>query len=312
MNKDNRILITGGTGLVGSSIVRALIKKKYKNIYFPNKKEMNLLDKKNVLKILKKIQPDYIFAPAAFVGGIEANMNDPINFLSRNILMQNNLILTADELNVKNLLFFGSSCIYPKFASQPIKEKELLRGELEKTNEAYAIAKISGLKLCAYLREFKKRNYFTIMPTNLYGENDNFNDSFSHVVPAIIKKVAFAKKNNRKEINLLGTGKAKREFLYIDDLAKAAIVAMKKNKKYSMINVGSGTEISILNLAKTILKIANYKANIKFISNTPDGTPRKLLNSNIMKSLGWKPCIKLVDGLKKTYKLFEIRNNVRL
>ena len=273
---------------------------------------MNLLDKKKVFSYLKKIKPDYIFASGAYVGGIEANMLNPINFLSINIEMQNNLILTADELDINNLLFFGSSCIYPKFSKQPIDEGELLKGKLEKTNEAYAIAKIAGLKLCEYFRNIKKRNYFTIMPTNLYGENDNFNSNFSHVIPAIIQKVNMAKKENSNEINLLGSGTAKREFLYIDDLAEAAIIAMKKNKKFSMINIGSGEEVSILKLAKLILKLAGHNAKIKFLPNSPDGTPRKLLNSKKIRSLGWKPTIKLVDGLKKTYNLYEKKKNIRL
>ena len=312
MNKNSKILITGGTGLVGSSIVRNLLKKKYNNIFFPSKKEMNLLHRKKVASYIKKIKPDYIFASGAYVGGIEANMMNPINFFYTNIEMQNNLIKIADELDINNLLFFGSSCIYPKFSKQPINESELLKGELEKTNEGYALAKIAGLKLCEYFRYYKKRNYFTIMPTNLYGENDNFNSSSSHVIPAIIQKVNLAKNKKINEIKLLGTGKAKREFLYIDDLAEAAILEMKKNKKYSMINVGSGEEISILNLAKLILNIAGHNAKIKFTPNSPDGTPRKLLNSNKIMSLGWKPSITLVDGLKKTYNLFDNNKNIRI
>ena len=220
--------------------------------------------------------------------------------------------MSCFEGGVNNFIFFGSSCIYPKFSKQPIKENEILNGKLESTNEAYAIAKISGLKLCSYIRRLSNKNYFTLMPTNLYGQNDNFDPNYSHVIPAILNKVLLAKEKNKKEIKLYGTGKAKREFLYVDDLAKAAIIAMQKNKKYSMINVGSGEEITIYNLAKLILKVSDYKAKIIFDSNVPDGTPRKLLNSDRMKELGWKPKISLINGIKKTYDLLEKKINIRL
>ncbi len=312
MKTNSKILITGASGLVGGSILRLLIKRNYKNIYYPSRKELDLNDESKIKKFLEKFKPDYVFSPAAYVGGIEANMKDPINFLSLNTKLQNNIIMSCYEGGVNNFIFFGSSCIYPKFSKQPIKENEILNGKLESTNEAYAIAKISGLKLCSYIRRLSNKNYFTLMPTNLYGQNDNFDPNYSHVIPAILNKVLLAKEKNKKEIKLYGTGKAKREFLYVDDLAKAAIIAMQKNKKYSMINVGSGEEITIYNLAKLILKVSDYKAKIIFDSNVPDGTPRKLLNSDRMKELGWKPKISLINGIKKTYDLLEKKISIRL
>ncbi len=311
MKKNSRILITGSSGLVGNSILRILQKRNYKSLFCPTRSELDLNNKTRVTKYIKEIKPEYVFTPAAFVGGIEANMKNPINFLTKNTQLQNNIILSCFDQNVNNLAFFGSSCIYPKFANQPIKEEEILTGKLEPTNEAYAIAKISGLKLCSYIREKTNKNYFTIMPTNLYGQNDNFNKNYSHVIPALIDKIKIAKNNNLKEISLYGTGKAKREFLYVDDLAKATILAMKKNKKYSMINVGSGEEITILNLAKLILKIANFKTKINFNSDIPDGTPRKLLNSSRIRSFGWKPETTLINGIKKTYELYDIKEKIR-
>lgn len=312
MKTNSKILITGASGLVGGSILRLLIKRNYKNIYYPSRKELDLNDESKIKKFLEKFKPDYVFSPAAYVGGIEANMKDPIKFLSLNTKLQNNIIMSCFEGGVNNFIFFGSSCIYPKFSKQPIKENEILNGKLESTNEAYAIAKISGLKLCSYIRRLSNKNYFTLMPTNLYGQNDNFDPNYSHVIPAILNKVLLAKEKNKREIKLYGTGKAKREFLYVDDLAKAAIIAMQKNKKYSMINVGSGEEITIYNLAKLILKVSDYKAKIIFDSNVPDGTPRKLLNSDRMKELGWKPKISLINGIKKTYDLLEKKINIRL
>lgn len=312
MKKNSKILVTGTTGLVGASILRILKDQNYRNLYYPTRKELDLLNEKKVKNYLEKTKPDYVFSPAAYVGGIEANMKDPINFISLNTKLQNNIILSCYDSGVNNFAFFGSSCIYPKYSKQPIKENELLNGKLELTNEAYAIAKISGLKLCSYIRKLSNKNYFTLMPSNLYGQNDNYDKNYSHVIPAILNKIKLAKKNNINEIKLYGTGKAKREFLYVDDLAKAAIIAMKKNVKYSMINVGSGEEITINKLAKLILRISDYRAKISFDSKVPDGTPRKLLNSDRIKSLGWKPKILLTEGIKKTYDFLEKDINIRL
>ncbi len=237
-------------------------------------------------------------------------MNDPINFFYKNIEIQNNLINSCDTHDVNNLLFFGSSCIYPRLARQPIKEEEILSGFLEKTNEAYAISKIAGLKYCEYLRTKKNRNYFTIMPTNLYGLNDNYNQNSSHVIPALISKIHKVKESKQKSLHLFGTGKALREFLFVDDLANASVIAMKKNTKYSMINVGSGSEITIKNLANLILKIANYKAKIIFDTKMPDGTPRKILDSSRIFKLGWSPKISLDRGLKYVYDMYD--NNISI
>ena len=305
MKLEDKILVTGSNGMVGSAIVRALNKKKFKNILSPRRNELDLLNRNNTLDYLKDNNPDYIFAAAAKVGGIDANNNDPVGFFLHNINMQNNLINLSNDCNVNNLIFFGSSCIYPKYAEQPINENQLLSGYLEKTNEAYALAKICGLKLCNFYKKMNNRNYFSVMPTNLYGYNDNYNPSTSHVIPGIIKKIYDAKIQNKKYINLFGTGKALREFLHVDDLADACIILAKNNHKFSYINIGSGNEINIRDLAFLIMKIAKYEIDLKFNSNVPDGTPRKLLDSSNMRSFAWLPKKTLAEGLELTYKDFE-------
>ena len=312
MNKNSIILITGASGMVGSSLKRYFSNNKYKFLLTPSREELDLNYKAKVNKYLKYYKPEYIFVAAAYVGGIEANMKDPTGFLIKNINIQNNLIIESHLSNINNLLFFGSSCIYPKYANQPIKENEILSGHLEITNEGYALAKITGLKLCEYYRKQYRRNYFTVMPTNIYGENDNYNPKTSHVIPSLISKIKEAKDKNLKEIKLFGTGKAKREFLYVDDLARASAIAMKKNIKYSVINIGSGDEITIKNLAKKLLKIADFKVRLVFDSDIPDGTPRRFLNSKIINDLGWSPKISLQEGLTLVYKMFCGNKKIRI
>ena len=312
MNKKSKILITGSSGMVGFSILNYLKKNNYTNLYFPQRRELDLTNKSQVLKYLSKVKPDFVFACAAYVGGIEANIKESYKFFINNLEIQNNLITSCHQNNIKNFAFFGSSCIYPKFANQPIREEELLSGYLEKTNEAYAVAKIAGLKMCEYLRTKYKRNYFTIMPSNVYGENDNYNPNKSHVIPALIYKIHKAKKNNQKVIKLFGTGNAKREFIFSEDLAKASIKAMQKNKNYSMINIGSGSEITIKKLANIILKISKYDAKFIFQNDIPDGTPRKILDSSKIHKLGWTPETKLIDGLKYVYNMYENNINIRI
>ncbi len=306
MKLNNKILITGGSGLVGSSIINFLKKKKYKNLLFPSSKELNLLDYKAVYRYIKKNKPNYVFAAAAKVGGIEANIKYSNDFLVENTTMQNNLIMSCHYNDVNNFMFFGSSCIYPKLSKQPIKEEYLLSGELEETNELYALAKISGLKLCQNIRRQFNRNYVCVMPTNLYGRKDSYGKNKSHVIPAIIKKVFEAKIKKESSIELFGTGKALREFLHTEDLARACELIFKKNKNYSLINIGSGREISIKNLALLVASKLKHKIKIDYNINIPDGTPRKILDSSKIRGLGWKPKVSLEKGLEDTIKDYRL------
>ena len=306
MKLDNKILITGGSGLVGSSIINFLKKKKYKNLLFPSSKELNLLDYKAVYRYIKKNKPSYVFAAAAKVGGIEANIKYSNDFLVENTIMQNNLIMSCHYNDVDNFMFFGSSCIYPKLSKQPIKEEYLLSGKLEETNELYALAKISGLKLCQNIRRQFNRNYVCVMPTNLYGRKDSYSKNKSHVIPAIIKKVFEAKIKKKSSIELFGTGKALREFLHTEDLARACELIFKKNKNYSLINIGSGREISIKNLALLVASKLKHNIKIDYNINIPDGTPRKILDSSKIRGLGWKPKVSLEKGLEDTIKDYRL------
>ncbi len=306
MKLDNKILITGGSGLVGSSIINFLKKKKYKNLLFPSSKKLNLLDYEAVDRYIKKNKPNYVFAAAAKVGGIEANIKYSNDFLVENTIMQNNLIMSCHYNDVNNFMFFGSSCIYPKLSKQPIKEEYLLSGELEETNELYALAKISGLKLCQNIRRQFNRNYVCVMPTNLYGRKDSYGKNKSHVIPAIIKKVFEAKIKKESSIELFGTGKALREFLHAEDLARACELIFKKNKNYSLINIGSGKEISIKNLALLVASKLKHNIKIDYNINIPDGTPRKILDSSKIRGLGWKPKVSLEKGLEDTIKDYRL------
>ena len=306
MKLDSKILITGGSGLVGSSMINFLKKKKYKNLLFPSSKKLNLLDYKAVDRYIKKNKPNYIFAAAAKVGGIEANIKYSNDFLVENTIMQNNLIMSCHYNDVNNFMFFGSSCIYPKLSKQPIKEEYLLSGKLEETNELYALAKISGLKLCQNIRRQFNRNYICVMPTNLYGRKDSYGKNKSHVIPAIIKKVFEAKIKKESSIELFGTGKALREFLHTEDLARACELIFKKNKNYSLINIGSGREISIKNLALLVASKLKHNIKIDYNINIPDGTPRKILDSSKIRSLGWKPKVSLEKGLEDTIKDYRL------
>ena len=306
MKLDSKILITGGSGLVGSSMINFLKKKKYKNLLFPSSKKLNLLDYKAVDRYIKKNKPNYIIAAAAKVGGIEANIKYSNDFLVENTIMQNNLIMSCHYNDVNNFMFFGSSCIYPKLSKQPIKEEYLLSGKLEETNELYALAKISGLKLCQNIRRQFNRNYICVMPTNLYGRKDSYGKNKSHVIPAIIKKVFEAKIKKESSIELFGTGKALREFLHTEDLARACELIFKKNKNYSLINIGSGREISIKNLALLVASKLKHNIKIDYNINIPDGTPRKILDSSKIRSLGWKPKVSLEKGLEDTIKDYRL------
>jgi GDP-L-fucose synthase len=301
MKKNVRIFVAGHSGMVGSAIVRALIKNGYTKIITRTKKQLNLLDKKKTSMFLEKNKPNFIFIAAAKVGGILANNKFKSDFLYENLTIQNNLINGAFSNNIKNLMFLGSSCIYPKNCKKPIKEKYLLTGVLEETNEAYAIAKIAGLKLCEYYNNSFKTNYRVLMPTNLYGINDNYHEQDSHVIPALISKLYKAKKNKKKIVKIWGSGKPKRDFMYVDDLAEACIFFMNKNLKNQFLNIGSGKSYTILKITKIIKKILNYEGEIRTDISKPDGTLDKSLDISKATVLGWKGSqTTLEDGLRLT------------
>ena len=316
ISKSNKIFLAGHNGMVGSAILKKLKNLGYKNIICVSKKKLNLLDQKKVESFLKKKKPKVVIIAAARVGGILANNNNKANFLYENLTIQTNIIHGSFLAGVKNLIFLGSSCIYPKNSKQPIKEKYLLTSVLEKTNEAYALAKIVGLKLCEYYNSQKNKSYITLMPCNLYGPYDNFDPKKSHFIPALIRKIIYSKLNNFSEIEIWGTGKAKREIMHVDDLASAIYFIVKKKvlkdtkllkiiKNSSLINVGSGYELSIKKLAKIIIKIEKVKLNLIYNKNYPDGMLRKVLDNKIIKSLGWKPSISTKVGLKATIKWYK-------
>lgn len=306
------IFIAGHKGMVGSALVRYFNDQNFK-IITKKKSELNLLDQKQVKDFFKQEKIDEVYLAAAKVGGILANNTYPAEFIYENLMIQSNVIHNAFLNNVKKLLFLGSSCIYPKYANQPIKEEDLLTGKLEETNEPYAIAKIAGIKMCeSYNRQYGKSHgidYRSIMPTNLYGPGDNYHPDNSHVIPGLINRFHKAKINNLSNIKIWGTGKPKREFLYVDDMARASVYLMNIDKKTyynshsgcSYINVGSGEEITIKNLAETIAEVIGFKGNIDFDPTKPDGSPRKLLDSKLINNLGFKSKTNLKDGLIKTY-----------
>ena len=305
MSKKNvKIFLTGHKGLVGSSIFRILKKRRYKNIITIDKKKLNLLDQSKVFKFLKRKKPDIVINAAGKVGGIFANEKYQAEFIYENSVVQSNIIHGSYLAETKNIIFLGSSCIYPKFAKQPIKEDSLLSGPLEKTNEAYAIAKIEGVKMCHAYNYQYKTNYKCLMPTNLYGPNDNYHSQNSHFFPALIRKIHLAKKNKIKQISIWGSGNPKRELMYVDDLADACIFFMHKKTKHSLINIGSGTEMKIKDYAKFIAKNINYEVNFKYDKFKKDGTPRKILNTSLAKKYGWRAKTSLEIGFKKTYKNF--------
>ena len=308
MKKKSYIFIAGHKGLVGSSLLNLLKRKGYKNIITVDKKKLNLRDYKKVKKFFKNKKVEYLIMAAARAGGIIANSTNQKDFFIENVEIQNSLLQLALDKKIKRTIFLGTSCIYPKFAKNPISESSLLTGELEKTNQCYAIAKIAGIKLSEALFEDYKLNIICIMPTNVYGNNDNFDKINGHVIPAMVTKFIEAKKKSKKIVNLLGTGKPIREFIHSNDLAEAILkclnVSSKKIEKIfkgklPILNIGTGENIKIINLAKMISKFSNYNGIIKFDKRFPDGTYKKNLNSKIIKKLGWKPRINLKNGLKE-------------
>ena len=304
LNKNSKIYLAGHNGMVGSSILRLLKKKKYKRIYTKTRSNLDLLDQAKTLKYLKSIKPDFVIIAAAKVGGILANSNSKAEFIYQNIMIQTNIIHSSYLAGVKKLILLGSSCVYPKYANQPIKEGYLLSGALEETNDAYAIAKIAGIKMCESYNNQYNLNYLCLMPTNLYGPNDNYDLKNSHFYPALISKIHEAKVKKKKFINIWGNGKPLRELLYVDDLADACEFFLKKKTNHTLINIGSGKEKTILGFAKFIIKKLNIDIKIKFDKKKPNGTPRKRLNTNIAKSYGWKSKIDLETGFDLTYKDF--------
>lgn len=303
MKLSSKIFIAGANGLVGSSLTQYLKNQGYNNLLTPSSKEVDLTSEIQTSNFFKNHQPEYVFLCAAKVGGIKANSEYPAEFIRQNLAIQTNTIHQAKEHNVTKLLFLGSSCIYPKFCQQPIKEKYLLSGKLESTNRPYAIAKIAGITMCQAYHNQYGCNFISAMPTNLYGPKDNFNLDNSHVLPALIRKFHDALPN--KDVILWGTGKPKREFLYVDDLSSACLRLMLDYDSPELINVGSGTDISIKNLAELVQKIVGHKGSIKWDRSKPDGTPRKLLETSKINSLGWFPTIDLEKGIELTYSWYK-------
>jgi GDP-L-fucose synthase len=306
MNYKSKIYVAGHNGLVGSSIVRRLKLKGYKNILTADRKNLDLTSQQKVFDFLKKKKPKIVIIAAAKVGGIYANNTYRADFIYENLAIQNNLIHGSFLNNIKNLLFLGSSCIYPRDSKQPIKEKYLLKGPLESTNEPYAIAKIAGIKLCENYNFQYKTNYKCLMPTNVYGPGDNYDPKNSHVFAALIKKIHDAKIKNKKQIILWGDGTPKREFIYVDDLADACIHFMKIKTRESWINIGTGKDFTISQYAKIIMKYLKCNLKIKFDNTKPNGSPRKLLDISVAKKYGWTAKTHLQSGFIKTYKNFLI------
>ena len=308
MDLSSKIYVAGHRGLVGSAIVRALEKQGYDNLILRTHSELDLLDQKSTADFFKKEKPEYVFLAAAKVGGIMANKTYPADFIYQNLQIQNNIIHHSYLNGVKKLLFLGSSCIYPKLCSQPIKEEYLLTGELEPTNEPYAIAKIAGIKMCPAYNKQYETDFISVMPTNLYGPNDNFDLENSHVLPALIRKFHEAKINNQNEIVVWGTGAPKREFLHVDDLADACIFLMNNYDNSEIINIGTDEDISIKELAEMIKEITGFTGEINWDASKPDGTPRKLLDVSKLHNLGWKHQINLPDGILSVYEWYQSVN----
>lgn len=304
MNNDSLIYVAGHTGLVGSAIVRRLNQEGYRRIIVKSSAELDLRSQQGVENFFTTYQPEYVFLAAAKVGGINANNTYPAEFIYDNLMIQTNVIEAAYRHKVKKLLFLGSSCIYPKYAKQPIKEEYLLTGELEPTNDAYAIAKIAGIKMCQAYHKQYGANFISVMPTNLYGPNDNFDLETAHVLPALIRKFHEAKINNREEVVVWGTGGVRREFLHVDDLADALVFLMNNYDNDEIINIGVGEDISIIELAELIKKVVGFEGNIVFDKSKPDGTPRKLLDVSKLNGLGWKARIGLEEGIEQLYEWY--------
>lgn len=307
MNKNSKVYIAGHRGMVGSAIVRNLESQAFHNVLTRTSKELDLRDSAAVAEFFEEEKPDYVFLAAAKVGGIVANNTYRADFLYENLMIQNNVIHQAYLNKVSKLMFLGSSCIYPKLAPQPLKEEYLLTGELEPTNEPYAIAKIAGIKMCDAYRDQYGCNFVSVMPTNLYGPNDNYDLNNSHVLPAMLRKFIVAKKNGDLTVTIWGTGTPKREFLHADDLAEACVYLMENYNEPGLVNIGVGDDVSILDLAKLVKDVVGFDGHIVTDTTKPDGTPRKLMDVSKLNNMGWKAKISLEEGIQKVYE--QIKNN---
>ena len=301
MNKKDKIYISGHNGMVGGAILRKLQNEGFENLLYKNSTELDLRNQNSVEAFFKKEKPEYVFLAAAKVGGILANNSFRAEFIYDNLMIEANVIHSSYLYGVKKLLFLGSSCIYPRDANQPISEDSLLSGYLENTNQPYAIAKICGIEMCDSYRSQYNCNFISAMPTNLYGPNDNYDLNTSHVLPALMRKFIEAKRNNSSVVKIWGTGKPKREFLHVDDLAEACLFLMLNYDEKGIVNIGTGEDISIFELALLVKNIVGFNGNLEFDTDKPDGTFRKLLNVNKIKNLGWNAKIELIDGLKLVF-----------
>lgn len=311
MDLNSKIYIAGHRGMVGSAIMRNLQKKGYTNIITKTSVELDLKDSQTVNAFFSNQKPEYVFLAAAKVGGIQANNVYRADFIYENLMIQNNVIHNSYLSGVKKLMFLGSSCIYPKLAPQPLKEESLLTGLLEETNEPYAIAKIAGIKICESYKKQYGCNFISVMPTNMYGPNDNYNLSNSHVLPALIRKFHDAKENNLPFVEMWGTGKPMREFLHADDLGDACVYLMNTYDGEKFVNIGSGTDLTIKDLALLVKKIVGYTGELKHDLSKPDGTPRKLMDVSFLHSLGWKHKIELEEGITMVYQDFKKKEGVK-
>jgi len=305
MDSSSKVYVAGNTGLVGSAIVRMLHMKGYTNILLSPSSHWDLRRQEDVERFFRINEPEYVYLAAAKVGGIGANSDYPAHFIYDNLMIQSNIIHAARKFGVKKLLVVGSSCIYPKICEQPIKEEYLLTGPLEPTNDAYAIAKIAGIRMCQAYRTQYGFNAISLMPTNLYGPNDNFDLNGAHALPALINKLDKSKNSNKGEVFLWGDGSARREFLHVDDLAEACFVCMRDYDSSDIINVGTGEDVTIKELATIIANVVGYTGEFKWDTSKPNGTPRKLLNVDKIKALGWEPKIELKDGIERTYRWYK-------
>ena len=310
INKNAKIFLAGHNGMVGSAIFKKLIEKGYKNIVTQNKVKLNLLNQDKTFNFIKRCKPQVVILAAAKVGGIISNLRFKDKFLYENLQIQNNIIHGSYLSGVKNLILLGSSCIYPKHCKQPMKEKYLLTGLLEETNDAYSIAKIAGIKMCEYYSEKHKLNYKSFMPPNLYGSNDNYDLNNSHFYPALLNKIHNAKKKNKKELIIWGTGKAKRELMFVDDFADALVFFMNKKIKQPFLNIGTGKDYSIKWYANFLMKKMNIKLKIKYDKSKPDGMPKKCLDISLAKKYGWKPKNNFDEAFENTYRDFLQKKNI--
>lgn len=311
MERQSKIYVAGDRGLVGSAIARRLSSRGYTNIIGKTREELDLENQSAVRDFFDRERPEYVFLAAAKVGGIHANNTYRADFIYSNLEIQNNVIFNAYRYGVRKLCFLGSSCIYPKFAPQPIKEEYLLDGKLESTNEPYAVAKIAGVKMCQAFNRQYGTNFISVMPTNAYGPNDNFDLESSHVLAALVRKFVDAKIQNRPSVTIWGTGKPQREFIYVDDLADACVFLMERYDESEIVNIGTGTDIIIHDLALLIQSIAEYSGSLEFDPSKPDGTPRKLLDVSRLLSLGWKPTVPLEVGIRRTIEWYLAKAGIK-